>query len=198
MPMPRKKQEVEEVDNVLVNEVEAEPEVAVPEVTAPVVVVPEQPEQEQTSPEQPKQESEQSFEQPEQKSEQSPDQGPKMTMKGLVALLSKTANVFADELMDRDARLDGHDGDLKNHEQRIATLELRPESSAPVNGVIYGFTGPSLAYKYWDWKNRTHGITPEVWKARQIDMKYEGVYVWYVDGQIDHVLDNDELVRYIP
>ena len=73
-----------------------------------------------------------------------------------------------------------------------------PKVTVSSSSVAAGYTGPGRAYKYWDYKTRTYGMTSRVFAAKQIDPGYDPVYVWYDKGQIDHILNEDEIRKYVP
>ncbi|MBR2725361.1 hypothetical protein IKF28_02340 [Candidatus Saccharibacteria bacterium] len=71
-----------------------------------------------------------------------------------------------------------------------------PEEPAPFIGLN---DGPGYAYKFWDAKTRTYGISKDIWAAKQISNgAYDPIWVWYKNGQIDHILSDDEIRRYTP
>ncbi len=59
--------------------------------------------------------------------------------------------------------------------------------------------GPGYAYRYWDATTRTYGLTRDIWAAKQISNGlYDPIWVLYRDGEIDHLLDKDEIKKYAP
>ncbi len=73
--------------------------------------------------------------------------------------------------------------------------ETEESSGKPCNRVAK--SGPGYAFRYWDYKNKSYGLTSDIWKAKQKG-SYAPIWVWYDDGQIDHILSNDELDEYVP
>ena len=66
-------------------------------------------------------------------------------------------------------------------------------------GVNKCFNGPGLAYKYWIPKLKMWGIKVDLWAAKRAgNGVYEPVWVWFVDGAIDHILDAEEVRQYAP
>ncbi len=59
--------------------------------------------------------------------------------------------------------------------------------------------GPGYAYRYWDAKTRTYGITKDIFAAKQISKgAYDPIWVWFKDGKIDHILSIEELRKCAP
>ena len=60
--------------------------------------------------------------------------------------------------------------------------------------------GPGHAYKYYQAKTKTYGLTHDALKARLLaeksNMAYDIVWAWYTDGVIDHILSQDEIQKY--
>ncbi|MDO4752971.1 MAG: hypothetical protein Q4A36_01930 [Candidatus Saccharibacteria bacterium] len=75
-----------------------------------------------------------------------------------------------------------------------------PQDVAPATlDYTYHKDGVGKAYKYWDAETRTWGITSDYWAARQIGGDiWSVIWVWYSDGQIDHLLSVEEMKRYLP
>ena len=121
-----------------------------------------------------------------------------------------------------------HEKELKNHEERISCMEdflfgdeVEAEDDAekeaakeepaekaketpkkpaePADGGVDSSDGPGQAYKYWDGKTRTYGVTANIWAAKQISKgDYDIIWVWYRNDQIDHILSDEEIKRYAP
>ena len=65
--------------------------------------------------------------------------------------------------------------------------------------VPFRANGPGRAYKYWDYKTKTYGLKSDLWAAKQAgNGEYTPIWVWYVDGNIDHILDKEEIKKYTP
>ena len=61
------------------------------------------------------------------------------------------------------------------------------------------WNGAGLGYEYYQPKTGTYGLTKDIWKARSISNgTYTPVWVWYVNGIIDHVLSDEEQEKYVP
>lgn len=61
------------------------------------------------------------------------------------------------------------------------------------------FNGPGKAYRYWDYQSRSYLLTTSIWRANQAgNGEWDVIWVWYKDGEIHHVLDNEELRKYCP
>ena len=59
--------------------------------------------------------------------------------------------------------------------------------------------GPGKAYRYWDYQSRCWLLTPDIWRANQASNgEWDPIWVWYKDGEIHHILTNDELRKYCP
>ena len=58
--------------------------------------------------------------------------------------------------------------------------------------------GPGKIYKYWNHETNTWGFAPDKAAARQLSNVYQKVYVWYKDGEPDHLLTEGEIARYLP
>jgi len=59
--------------------------------------------------------------------------------------------------------------------------------------------GPGMAYKYWNYKTRTWSITTNIWAAKQLGIDlWEPIWVWYENGDIDHLLTDEETKLYLP
>lgn len=52
------------------------------------------------------------------------------------------------------------------------------------------------AYKWWDYESATWNIATDVWSANQLSDKWEVIYVWYKDGEIERLLNKEELDKY--
>ena len=115
--------------------------------------------------------------------------------------------------------------DLRDHEDRILKLEKegfgepepvsepeptpeptpKPEPEAepkieirPVGGACCK-NGAGYAFKFWQAATRTWGLTSDVWAAKQISNGvYDPIWVWYENGQIDHILSDDEIKKFVP
>ncbi len=116
--------------------------------------------------------------------------------------------------------------DLHDHEDRICKLEKevfgdKPEpkpgpepepksepapepaktentEAKPISGACYR-NGAGYAFKFWQAATRTWGLTSDVWAAKQISNGvYDPIWVWYEDGQIDHILSDDEIKKFVP
>lgn len=59
---------------------------------------------------------------------------------------------------------------------------------------------PGYAYRYWHAETRTYGLASDLWAAKRLSGGvYDPIWVWYdSDGSIDHILSDDEIVRYTP
>ena len=59
--------------------------------------------------------------------------------------------------------------------------------------------GPGKAYRYWDYQSRCWLLTPDIWRANQASNgEWDPIWVMYKDGEIHHILTNDELRKYCP
>ncbi len=59
--------------------------------------------------------------------------------------------------------------------------------------------GPGMAYKYWNYKTRTWSITTNIWVAKQLGIDlWEPIWCWYENGDIDHLLTDEESKLYLP
>ena len=54
------------------------------------------------------------------------------------------------------------------------------------------------AYKWWDYESATWNISTDVWSANMLSDKWEVIYVWYKDGEIERLLNKEELDKYCP
>ena len=76
------------------------------------------------------------------------------------------------------------------------TQETECKDARVASGVK---NGPGYAYRYWDATTRTYGLTRDIWAAKQISNGlYDPVWVLYREGEIDHLLDKDEIKKYAP
>lgn len=67
------------------------------------------------------------------------------------------------------------------------------------SGATGAMNGPARAYSYWDYEAQMFGLTTDIWAAKQISNGfYDPVWVWLVDGSIDHVLTAAEIEKYLP
>lgn len=75
-----------------------------------------------------------------------------------------------------------------------------PETKPIVVGVTaFAYEGPGKAYKYWSYKTRSFKVTPDIWKANQASNgDWEVIWVWFHNGAIHHILDDEELELYCP
>ena len=72
-------------------------------------------------------------------------------------------------------------------------------SVAPVVLTAANGDGPGYAYKYWDASRRLWLPTTDIWAAKQAgNGVYEPMWVWYKKGQIHHVMDKEEIRKYVP
>ena len=68
----------------------------------------------------------------------------------------------------------------------------------PISGACYR-NGVGYAFKFWQAATRTWGLTSDVWAAKQISNGvYDPIWVWYENGQIDHILSDDEIIKFVP
>ena len=68
----------------------------------------------------------------------------------------------------------------------------------PISGACYR-NGAGYAFKFWQAATRTWGLTSDVWAAKQISNGvYDPIWVWYENGQIDHILSDDEIKKFVP
>lgn len=58
--------------------------------------------------------------------------------------------------------------------------------------------GPGKIYKYWNHETSTWGFCPNKAAARQLSNVYQKVYVWYKDGEPDHIMNEEEIAKYLP
>lgn len=152
----------------------------------------------------------------------------RMSLDELTEALFQMVTTTNEELAIRDERLGTHDGDLYDHEVRLAALEnkLADSPTSPTTVVpaapastdsgstkkMQMFSLPKSeaqvpaecrvgeAYTYKDFRTGTWGITPDYWKAKQVSHSLpDKIYVWYDErGNIDRELNAAELLRYVP
>lgn len=81
-----------------------------------------------------------------------------------------------------------------------AAPAAEPEAKPVVTGVTaFAYEGPGKAYKYWSYKTRSFKVTPDIWKANQASNGvWEVIWVWYHNGAVHHILDDEELELYCP
>ena len=85
-----------------------------------------------------------------------------------------------------------------------ASTKAAPAAEPEVKPVItsisgYASEGPGKAYKFWDYKARSWRVTPDIWVANQASNGvWEVIWVWYHNGAVHHILDNEELMLYCP
>ena len=81
-----------------------------------------------------------------------------------------------------------------------AAPAAEPEAKPILVGVTaFAYEGPGKAYKYWHYKSRSYKVTPDIWKANQAgNGVWEVIWVWYHNGAVHHILDDEELELYCP
>lgn len=74
-----------------------------------------------------------------------------------------------------------------------------PKAKAAPKTISCGFTGPKKAYKYWNHKTRTWSIDADIWVAQQFGGSlWVPIWCWFEDGEIDHILEQDEVTNFLP
>lgn len=58
--------------------------------------------------------------------------------------------------------------------------------------------GPGKIYKYWNHATNTWIFVPDKAAAKQLSNIYQKVYVWYKDGEPDHIMNEEEIAKYLP
>lgn len=72
-------------------------------------------------------------------------------------------------------------------------IEIRPVGGACCKN------GAGYAFKFWQAATRTWGLTSDIWAAKQLSNGvYDPIWVYYVDGNIDHILSGDEIRKFVP
>ena len=80
-----------------------------------------------------------------------------------------------------------------------STGKSADKADAPKGPQGAWWNGPRKVYKYWDYESRTYRTTTDIWAAKQASGgNYDPIWAWFKDGVIDHVLSNEEILRYVP
>ena len=58
--------------------------------------------------------------------------------------------------------------------------------------------GPGKVYKYWNHNTNTWIFVPSKAAAKQLSNIYQKVYIWYKDGEPDHIMTEGEIAKYLP
>lgn len=58
--------------------------------------------------------------------------------------------------------------------------------------------GPGKVYKYWNHNTNTWIFAPDKAAAKQLSNIYQKVYIWYKDGEPDHIMTEGEIAKYLP
>ena len=81
-----------------------------------------------------------------------------------------------------------------------AEAEAKAKTKADLLASINKADKPRVgkAYKWWDYDTATWNITADVWSANQLSDKWEVVYVWYRNGDIERLLNKEEMEKHCP
>ena len=81
-----------------------------------------------------------------------------------------------------------------------AKAEAKAKQKADLIASINKADKPRVgkAYKWWDYDTATWNITADVWSANQLSDKWEVVYVWYRNGDIERLLNKEEMEKHCP
>ncbi|MBQ3292776.1 hypothetical protein IJG93_00495 [Candidatus Saccharibacteria bacterium] len=84
--------------------------------------------------------------------------------------------------------------------QEKAEAEAKAKTKADLLASINKADKPRVgkAYKWWDYDTATWNITADVWSANQLSDKWEVVYVWYRNGEIERLLNKEEMEKHCP
>lgn len=92
------------------------------------------------------------------------------------------------------------DSDTKEPAPQAQAAQAKSEPAAQVVPVAYSSCGPTMMYKWWDVRKKRWGYPKnDLFAAKQAGNGiWEPVWVWTVNGQIDHVLSDEEIEEYCP
>lgn len=78
-------------------------------------------------------------------------------------------------------------------------LQVSMPGVLPTEAPSLHADGPGKAYKYWSYRDRCWKLTSNVWVAQQFGADlWETIWVYYRDGQISHLLSEQECERFLP
>lgn len=85
-------------------------------------------------------------------------------------------------------------------EEIIETVETSPvDPDTPIPADSGEFNGPGMIFKYWNYKTKSYDFKKDIWAAKKAgNGVYEPIWVWFIDGKVDHILNSDEVIKYCP
>ena len=111
-----------------------------------------------------------------------------------ISILEKKLDVKADEA-------DKKSDDTKDVKTTDASDATQPEAEPQPQYTKYPLTnGPTRMYKFWDHQKKLWGFPKhDLFAAKAAgNGVWEPVWVWTVNGEIDHFLSKEEIIKYCP